>query len=192
VLLPSLLLSTLPGSVSEAITCTERSGDHLINSILHGRAGAAALALGNIAAAPAHLDAAARAAQQIGWESTNVPRVMGLVPREARDLEGARSAFEDALRISRRNGLNIGIAGAIAGLACLAGGVRATGTGQPHSTASRKPFRTGPAIRGTNPTRVTGETAWTKRGRTWAMSSWSGPTTRAWRSARRRRSTWLS
>ena len=44
-----------------------------------------------------------------------------LVLRAEGDLDGARSAFEAALRISRRNGLNIGMAGAIAGLACLAG-----------------------------------------------------------------------
>ena len=106
---------------TEAIACTERSGDHLINSILHGRAGAAALAARDIPAARAHLDAAAQAARQIGWESTNVPTVLGLVRRAERDLDGARSVFEDALRISRRNGLSIGMAGAISGLACLAG-----------------------------------------------------------------------
>jgi predicted ATPase/class 3 adenylate cyclase len=106
---------------TEAIACTERSGDHLTNSILHGRAGAAALAAGDIPAAWAHLDAAAQAAQQIGWESTNVPTVLGLVLRAEKDFDGARSVFEAALRTSRRNGLNIGMAGAIAGLACLAG-----------------------------------------------------------------------
>ena len=53
---------------SEAIACTERSGDHLINSILHSNAGGGALEAGNIPAARAHLEAAAQAAQQIGWE----------------------------------------------------------------------------------------------------------------------------
>ena len=106
---------------AEAIACTERSGDHFTNSILHGRAGVAALAARDVPAARAHLDAAAQAAQQIGWESTNLPTVLGRVLREERDLDGAWSTFEDALRISRRNGLNIGMAGAISGLACLAG-----------------------------------------------------------------------
>ena len=106
---------------TEAIGCTERAGDHLINSILHGRAGAAALAAGDIPAARAHLDAAAQAAQQIGWQRIEAPTVLGLVLRADKDPDGARSTFEAALRISRRNGLNIGMAGAISGLACLAG-----------------------------------------------------------------------
>jgi len=106
---------------TEAIACTERSGDHLINSILHGRAGAAALTAGDIPAARAHLQAAAQTARQIGWESTNVPTVLGLALRADKDPDGARSTFEAALRIGRRNGLNIGMAGAISGLACLAG-----------------------------------------------------------------------
>jgi hypothetical protein len=106
---------------TEAIGCTERSGDHLNNSILHGRAGAAALAAGDIPAARAHLDAAAQAAQQIGWQSIEAPTVLGLVLRADKDPDGARSTFEAVLRISRRNGLNIGMAGAIVGLACLAG-----------------------------------------------------------------------
>ena len=53
---------------AEAIACTERSGDHLINSILHNNAGCAALDTGDIPAARAHLEAAAQAAQQIGYE----------------------------------------------------------------------------------------------------------------------------
>ena len=58
----------------EAIACTERSGDHLTNSWLHNNAGYAALAVGDIPAARAHLDAAANAGQQIGFENTAVPR----------------------------------------------------------------------------------------------------------------------
>ena len=77
---------------TEAIACTERSGDHLINSILHGRAGAAALAAGDIPGARAHLEAAAQAAQQIGWESTNVPTVLGLVLR-ARHSQCAQASI---------------------------------------------------------------------------------------------------
>ena len=106
---------------AEAIACTERSGDHLINSILHNNAGGAALEAGDIPAARAHLEAAAQAAQQIGWEDAAVPADLGLVLRAEGDLDGARSTFEAALRIGRRNGDNWDMAGAILGLACLAG-----------------------------------------------------------------------
>jgi predicted ATPase/class 3 adenylate cyclase len=106
---------------SEAIACTERSGDHLTNSWLHNDAGYAALAAGDVPAARAHLDAAARAGQQIGFENTSVPQNLGLVLRAERDPDGARSAFGAALQISRRNGDNSGMAYAMLGLACLAG-----------------------------------------------------------------------
>jgi hypothetical protein len=46
---------------------------------------------------------------------------LGLVLRAEADPDGARSAFEASLRISRRNGDNLGMAYAILGLACLAG-----------------------------------------------------------------------
>ena len=48
--------------VGEAIACTERTGDHLINSILHNNAGSTAVGIGDIPAARAHLEAAAQAA----------------------------------------------------------------------------------------------------------------------------------
>jgi predicted ATPase/class 3 adenylate cyclase len=106
---------------AEAIACTERSGDHLINSMLHNNASGAALEAGDIPAARAHLEAAVQAAQQIGYEVVAVSATMGLVMRAEGDLDGARSAFEAALQIGRRNGHNWDIAGAILGLACLAG-----------------------------------------------------------------------
>ena len=106
---------------AEAIACTERSGDHLVNSALHNNAGWAALEAGDIPAARAHLEAAAQAAQQIGWENANMSASLGLVLRAEGDLDGARSTFEAALRISRRNGDNWNMAGAVLGLACLAG-----------------------------------------------------------------------
>ena len=106
---------------AEAIACTERSGDHLINSVLHGNAGEGALEAGDIPAARAHLEAAAQVAQQIGYENLNAPANLGDVLRAEGDSDGARSAFEAALRISRRNGSNISMAWAILGLACLAG-----------------------------------------------------------------------
>jgi predicted ATPase/class 3 adenylate cyclase len=105
----------------EAIACTERSGDHLTNSWLHNDAGYAALAAGDIPAARVHLDAAAHAGQQIGYENTTVPENLGLVLRAAGDPDGARSAFGAGLRLGRRNGDNSRMAYAILGLACLAG-----------------------------------------------------------------------
>ena len=105
----------------EAIASTERSGDHLTNCWLHNDAGWVALAAGDIPAARAHLDAAAHAGQQIGFENTAVPENLGLVLRAEGNLDGARSAFGAALRISRRNGDYWGMAYAVLGLACLAG-----------------------------------------------------------------------
>ena len=180
-----------PPLYAEAFACTERSGDHFVNSRLRNNAGCAALVAGDIRAARAHLEAAAQAVQQIGWEDAVVRAGLGDVLRAEGDLDGARAAFEASLRISRRNGDTWSMADAILYLGCLAGDagdwVRAAvlhGAG--------KPFRTGRAIRGKNSPRVTAGTAWTKRVRTWAMSSWSVPTPRAWRSAWRRPSTWLS
>ena len=106
---------------SEAIACTERSGDHLINFIWHYNAGAAAEDAADLSAARAHLEAAAQAAQQIGWEDAPVPVALGYLLRAEGDPGGARSALEASLRIGRRNGDNWSIAGAILGLACLAG-----------------------------------------------------------------------
>ena len=105
----------------EAIACTERSGDYLTNSWLHNDAGWVALAAGDFPAARAHLDAAAHAGQQIGFENTAVPENLGLLLRAEGDLDGARAAFGAGLRISRRNGDNSGMAYSILGLACLAG-----------------------------------------------------------------------
>jgi predicted ATPase/class 3 adenylate cyclase len=129
VLLPESLLGIL-GTIdparsgplfAEAIACTERSGDHLINSIWHSNAGAAAEGAGDLPAARAHLKAAAQAAQQIGWENALLPAGLGFLLRAEGDPGGARSALEASLRIGRRNGDNWSMAEAILGLACLAG-----------------------------------------------------------------------
>ena len=176
---------------AEAIACTERSGDHLINSILHHNASVAALDAGDLPAARAHLEAAAQAAQQIGWESAFAPGMLGSVLRagETPTAPGPRSRQA---------------CGSAAGTAATGTwptpslawrtwpGMRVTGTEQLRCTASRRRFLTGPAIRGKKSRRVTAGTAWTKRVRSWAMSNCSGPTPRAWRSAWRRPSTWLS
>jgi hypothetical protein len=106
---------------AEAIACTGRSGDHLTSSVLHSNAGSAALQAGDIPAARAHLEAAAQAAQQIGYEYAGMQANLGDVLRADKDLDGARSAFEAALRIGRRNGDNWNMAYAVLGLACLAG-----------------------------------------------------------------------
>jgi len=105
---------------AEAIACTERSGGYLINSILHHNGGCAALEVGDIPAARAHLEASARAGQQIGWDVATGPAVLGLVLRAEGNLDGARSAFQASLRIGRRNGDNWHMAGAVLGLAFLA------------------------------------------------------------------------
>jgi predicted ATPase/class 3 adenylate cyclase len=105
---------------AEAIACTERSGDRFHNCILHNNAGNAALDAGDIPAARAHLEAATQAAQQIGYEEALLPMLLGDVLRAEGDLDGARSVFEAALRIGRRNGDNWNMAGAILGLAYLA------------------------------------------------------------------------
>jgi len=107
--------------VSEAIACTERSGDHFYNCLLHNNVGIAALIIGNIPAARAHLEALAHPAQQIGWESAEVPANLGLALRAEGDLDGARSMFEASLRISRRNGDSRGMAYGILYLACVIG-----------------------------------------------------------------------
>jgi predicted ATPase/DNA-binding XRE family transcriptional regulator len=106
---------------TEAIACTERSGDHLINSFVRDGAGYAALEAGDIPAARAHVEAAVQAAQQIGWVGPAAAVTLGLVQRAEGDLDGARSTFEAGLRISRRNGDKLIMAEASLGLACLAG-----------------------------------------------------------------------
>ena len=176
---------------TEAIACTERSGDHLANSTLHDNAGADALAAGDLPAARAHLEAAAQAAQQIGRDSATLRRtwVTCSARRETSTAPGPPSRQA---------------CGSAAGTATTGTWpppswawpawprMRATGTGQRRCTAPRRPFGTGPEIHGTYTRRVDAGTAWTKRVRTWAMSSWSRPTPRAWRSASTRPSIWPS
>jgi predicted ATPase/class 3 adenylate cyclase len=106
---------------AEAIAATERSGDQVRNYRLHNNAGDQALRTGDTAAARAHLDQAAQAMQAIGQENDqHVPANQGWVLRQENDTQGARSMFETALRVSRRNGDRSGLACASLGLACLA------------------------------------------------------------------------
>jgi predicted ATPase len=106
---------------AEAFACTERSGDHAINSILHNNAADAALQNGDIPAARAHLEAALHTEHAIGQEDSVATVNLGAVLRAEGDPDGARSMFEKGLRMSRRKGDNGAMADAILGLACLAG-----------------------------------------------------------------------
>jgi predicted ATPase/class 3 adenylate cyclase len=105
---------------AEAIACTQRSGDQLFASVLHNNAAVHALRAGDIPAAREHLDAAFLAKQAIGERDAHVLVNLGWVLRLDGDPDGARSRFEAALRISRRNGERSGLAYPALGLACLA------------------------------------------------------------------------
>jgi predicted ATPase/class 3 adenylate cyclase len=105
---------------AEAIACTQRSGDLAIRQALHNNAGWAALEIGDIPAARAHLEAAIRAADAIGDPHPTPSLNLGWVLRAEHDPGAARAAHEEALRIGRRIGDKRTVAGAILGLACLA------------------------------------------------------------------------
>ena len=105
---------------TEAIACTQRSGDHLFAYFLTNYAGAQALRAGDIPAARAYLRQAAQAMRAVGGETMDLPVNMGWVLRQDNDPNGARASFQEALRISRRNGDRFGLAYASLGLACLA------------------------------------------------------------------------
>ena len=105
---------------TEAIACTQRSGDRLVAYYLHTEFGVHALRTENITAARAHLQQATQAMRAIGDENTHLSINMGWVLRQESDRDGARSSFSEALRMSRRNGDRAGIAYASLGLACLA------------------------------------------------------------------------
>jgi predicted ATPase/class 3 adenylate cyclase len=106
--------------LDEAIACTERTGDQMFGCILHNNAGVHALRVGDIPAARAHLEAAARASRANGETSDTVAVNLGWIRRLDGDYDAARSSFEDALRISRRTGQRFDIAYAVLGLACVA------------------------------------------------------------------------
>jgi predicted ATPase/class 3 adenylate cyclase len=105
---------------TEAIACTQRTGDLIIACVLYNNAGVHALRAGDIPAARALLEEAARATVAIGETSHHVSVNLGWVLLQERDTGGARSIFETGLRISRRNGERSGLAYASLGLACLA------------------------------------------------------------------------
>jgi predicted ATPase len=105
---------------TEAIACTQRSGDQLIASVLRNNASMHALRAGDLPAARAHLEQAAQAARAIGEESSTVLINLGSVLRQEGDPDGAGSMFEAGLRIARRNGDRSDLGYACLGLACLA------------------------------------------------------------------------
>jgi non-specific serine/threonine protein kinase len=105
---------------TEAIACTQRSGDHLFANYVNNSAGVQALRDGDIPAARAYLQQAAQAMQAIGAEILDLPINIGWVLRQDNDPGGARSSFAVALRVSRHNGDRAGVAYASLGLACLA------------------------------------------------------------------------
>ena len=105
---------------TEAIACTQRSGDHLFAFALNNYAALRALSAGDISAARVYLRQAAQAMEASGEENPRLSVNMGWVLRQDNDPEAARSSFGAALQVSRRNGDRTGIAYAGLGLACLA------------------------------------------------------------------------
>jgi predicted ATPase/class 3 adenylate cyclase len=105
---------------AEALACTERTGDLFFTSGIHNNAGFTALAAGDIPAARAHLEAAIQAAEALGVPSLAALGNLAEVLRAEHDLDGARSGFEDVVRMARRTGDRYALAGALLGLGCLA------------------------------------------------------------------------
>ena len=109
---------------AEALACAERSGDLVIQVPLHNNAGCAALEMGDIPGARAHVEAGIRAAEALGISHLGMSVNLGEVLKAEHDLPGARSTFEEVVRIARRTGEKFVLAGAIVGLACLAADLR--------------------------------------------------------------------
>jgi tetratricopeptide (TPR) repeat protein len=105
---------------TEAIACTQRSGDDLVAGFLLNNASVHALRAGDTPAARAYLQQAAQAIQAIGGDNLHLSINMGWVLRQDHDPDGARSSFEAAMRLSRRSGDRADVAYASLGLACLA------------------------------------------------------------------------
>jgi predicted ATPase/class 3 adenylate cyclase/DNA-binding XRE family transcriptional regulator len=105
---------------AEAIACTERSGDLCTSLGVLNDAGFRALHTGDIPAARAHLEAAIRAAAAVGMPHPVALGNLAEVMRAEGDPGGARSGFEDVVRMSRRVGDKWALSGAMLGLACLA------------------------------------------------------------------------
>ncbi len=105
----------------EGIASTQRSGDLLLEYLLHNNASVRAIRDGDFAAARAHLQRAVEASEEIGEVNHAVPVNLGWVLRHEHDLEAARDMFETGLRTSRRIGDTMGLAYCSLGLAIVAG-----------------------------------------------------------------------
>jgi hypothetical protein len=75
---------------SEAIACSQRSGDHLYAGYVTNNAGDAALLAGDIPAARAYLQQGARTLRTIGVEDPRMPLNMGWVLRQDNDPDAVR------------------------------------------------------------------------------------------------------
>jgi tetratricopeptide (TPR) repeat protein len=106
---------------AEALACAERSGDLGAEQTLHQNAGWAALELGDIPGARAHIEASIRAAEALGIPHPLQSESLGTILRAEHDLDGARSMLQEALRVGRRIGDKRSMAEAIGELACLDG-----------------------------------------------------------------------
>jgi predicted ATPase/transcriptional regulator with XRE-family HTH domain len=106
---------------AEAFACVERSGDLLTEHFLHNNAGWTALQLGDIPGARAHLEAAVRSGEAIGFPCPVPTLNLGLILRFEHDLDGARTTLQEVLRAGRRIGQKKNTAEAILGLACVVG-----------------------------------------------------------------------
>jgi predicted ATPase/class 3 adenylate cyclase len=106
---------------AEAFACAERSGDLGAELTLHNNAGVDALEMGDIPGARAHMEAAIRAAEARGTPYPGQSVNLGWILRAEHDLDGARSALQDALRFGRRIGDKRSMAEAMDGLALLDG-----------------------------------------------------------------------
>jgi predicted ATPase/class 3 adenylate cyclase len=106
--------------LGEAMGCAERSGNLPLTADLHNTAGINALKNGNLSGARVHLEQALQAIENIGAMRHYATNNLGMLLRAEGDLDGAKSIFEDALRICRRSGDHFGLARSSLGLACLA------------------------------------------------------------------------
>jgi predicted ATPase/class 3 adenylate cyclase len=104
---------------AEAVACAQRSGDQFIAGLLHNNAGAHALRAGDITAARAHMERAARAMHETGADTQFVSVNLGWVLRQEGDPHGARATFDAGLRASRHSGERAAIAYTSLGLACV-------------------------------------------------------------------------
>jgi predicted ATPase/class 3 adenylate cyclase len=109
---------------AEALACAERSGHLGIQLTLYNNAGGDAIEMGDIPAARAHLEAGIRAAEALGTSHLMMSVNLGEVLKAEHDFDGARSTFEEVVRIARRTGDKHNLAAAIIGLACLAADLR--------------------------------------------------------------------